>query len=102
MRPSSSSSLSKRALRWLLPAWCLCFAVLLGRPGAFWVADAGQYRLLALGQHGAVAAPFSARILGPAIAGWLGRATGRGVDTGFLLLGIFCLITMVTLMAVLL
>lgn len=76
--------------------------MLLGRPGAFWVADAGQYRLLALGQHGAVPAPFSARILGPAIAGWLGRATGRGVDTGFLLLGIFCLITLVTLMAALL
>jgi hypothetical protein len=77
----------------------LCFALLLGLPGAAYVPDAGQYRLLALGQHGAVPAPFSARILGPTIAGWLGRVTGRGVDTGFLLLGIVCLIALLGLMA---
>jgi hypothetical protein len=91
--------LSNRAFSWLLPAWCLCFAVLLGLPGAAYVPDAGQYRLLALGQHGAVPAPFSARILGPAMAGWLGRVTGRGVDTGFFLLGIVCLIALLGLMA---
>jgi hypothetical protein len=91
--------LSKRVLSWLLPAWCLCFAVLLGLPDAAYVPDAGQYRLLALGQHGAVPAPFSARILGPAMAGWLGRVTGRGVDTGFLLLGIACLIALLGLVA---
>jgi hypothetical protein len=99
MCPSSSNSLSNRVLSWLLPAWCLCFALLLGLPGAAYVPDAGQYRLLALGQHGAVPAPFSARILGPAMAGWLGRATGRGVDTGFLVLGIVCLIALLGLMA---
>jgi hypothetical protein len=91
--------LSKRVLSWLLPAWCLCFALLLGLPYAAYVPDAGQYRLLALGQHGAVPAPFSARILGPAMAGLLGRMTGSGVDTGFLLLGIACLIALLTLMA---
>jgi hypothetical protein len=91
--------LSKRVLSWLLPAWCLCFALLLGVPYAVYVPDAGQYRLLALGQHSAVPAPFSARILGPAMAGWLGRVTGRGVDTGFLLLGIVCLIALLGLMA---
>ena len=91
--------MSNRVLSWLLPAWCLCFALLLGLPGAAHVPDAGQYRLLALGQHGAVPAPFSARILGPAMAGWLGRATGRGVDTGFLVLGIVCLIALLGLMA---
>jgi hypothetical protein len=91
--------LSKRVLSWLLPAWCLCFALLLGLPDAVYVPDAGQYRLLALGQHGAVPEPFSARILGPAIAGWLGRVTDRGVDTGFLLLGIVCLIALLGLMA---
>jgi hypothetical protein len=91
--------LSNRILSWLLPAWCLCFALLLGLPGAAYVPDAAQYRLLALGQHGAVPAPFSARILGPAMAGWLGRVTGRGVDTGFLLLGIVCLIALLSLIA---
>ena len=91
--------MSNRVLSWLLPAWCLCFALLLGLPYAAYVPDAGQYRLLALGQHGAVPAPFSARILGPAMAGWLGRVTGLGVDTGFLLLGIVCLIALLGLMA---
>ncbi len=91
--------MSKRVLFWFLPAWCLCFALLLGLPYAAYVPDAGQYRLLALGQHGAVPAPFSARILGPAMAGWLGRVTGLGVDTGFLLLGIVCLMALLGLMA---
>ena len=59
----------------------------------------GQYRLLALGQRSAVPAPFSARILGPAMAGWLGRVTGLGVDTGFLLLGIVCLVALIALVA---
>jgi len=99
MWPSSSNSLSKRVLSWLLPAWCFCFALLLGLPYAVYVPDAGQYRLLALGQHSAVPAPFSARILGPSMAGWLGRMTGGGVDTGFLLLGIACLTALLALMA---
>jgi hypothetical protein len=83
----------------LFPAGCLCFAILLGLPGAIYAPDAGQYRLLALGQRGAVPAPFSARILGPAMAGWLGRVTGLGVDTGFLLLGIVCLVALLALIA---
>ena len=33
------------------------------------------------------------------MAGWLGRVTGRGVDTGFLLLGIVCLIALLSLIA---
>src|ERR1700722_18975013 len=83
----------------LLPAGCLCFAILLGLPGAFYAPDAGYYRLLALGQRAAVPAPFSARILGPDIAGFLGRLTGAGVDTGFLLLGVVCLAALLTLIA---
>jgi hypothetical protein len=83
----------------LLPAVCLCFAVVLGLPGAAYVPDAGYYRLLALGQRAAVPAPFSARILGPAIAGWLGHFTGLGVDNGFLWLGIVCLIALLALIA---
>jgi hypothetical protein len=83
----------------LFPAGCLCFAILLGLPGAIYAPDAGQYRLLALGQRDAVPAPFSARILGPATAGWLGRVTGLGVDTGFLLLGIVCLVALIALIA---
>jgi hypothetical protein len=83
----------------LFPAGCLCFAILLGLPGAIYAPDAGQYRLLALGQRGAVPPPFSARILGPATAGWLGRVTGLGVDTGFLLLGIACLAALLALVA---
>jgi hypothetical protein len=98
-RPSSSNSLFDRRLSLLLPAVCLCFSILLGLPGAAYAPDAGQYRLLAMGQQGAVPAPFSARILGPAMAGWLGRITGRGVDTGFLLLGIICLIALLALVA---
>jgi hypothetical protein len=83
----------------LFPAVCLCFAILLGLPGAVYAPDAGQYRLLALGQRDAVPPPFSARILGPVAAGWLGRVTGRGVDSGFLLLGILCLAALVALVA---
>jgi hypothetical protein len=83
----------------LLPPVSFCFALVLGLPWAAYVPDAGYYRLLALGQRGAVPAPFSARILGPAIAGWLGRSTGHGVDTGFLLLGIVCLVALVALIA---
>jgi hypothetical protein len=86
-----------RALSLLFPVGCLCFAILLGLPGAIGAPDAGYYRLLALGQRAAVPAPFSARILGPAVAGWLGR--GLGVDTGFLVLGIACLAMMLALMA---
>src|SRR5277367_6616203 len=83
----------------LFPACCLCFAILLGLPGAVYAPDAGQYRLLALGQRGTVPEPFSARILGPAIAGWLGRVTGLGVDSGFLFLGIVCLVALLALVA---
>lgn len=86
-----------RILSLLLPVVCLCFAILLGLPGAAYAPDAAQYRLLALGQRGAVPAPFSARILGPALAGGLGRVTGLGVDTGFLLLGIVCLVALLAL-----
>ena len=91
-----------RILFWLLPAASLCFAIFLGVPGAIYAPDAGQYRLLALGQRRAVPAPFSARILGPAIAGWLGRSTGLGADKGFLLLGIVCLVALLALVAALL
>src|SRR5271156_5914880 len=83
----------------LLPAVCLCFAISLGLPGAIYAPDAGEYRLLALGQRGAVPPPFSARILGPAMAGWLGRVTGLGVDSGFLFLGIVCLVALIALVA---
>src|SRR5271170_6514083 len=83
----------------LFPAGCLCFAILLGLPGAAYVPDAGHYRLLALGQRAAVPAPFSARILGPAIAGWLGHFTGLGADTGFLWLGFVCLVAFLALIA---
>ena len=83
----------------LFPAGCLCLAILFGLPGAAYAPDAGQYRLLALGQRDAVAAPFSARILGPAVAGLLGRVTGLGVDTGFMLLGIACLVALLALIA---
>jgi hypothetical protein len=88
-----------RTLSLLLPAVSLCLALVLGLPGAARVPDAAYYRLLALGQRGAVPAPFSARILGPAIAGGLGRSTGLGVETGFLLLGIACLAALLALLA---
>jgi hypothetical protein len=91
--------LRNRALSWLLPVWCFCFALLLGLPYAAYVPDAGQYRLLALGHHSAVPAPFSARILGPAMASGLGWIAGHGVDSGFLLLGIISLIALLGLMA---
>src|ERR1700761_3393879 len=96
MRMCSSNSLFSRILRIGLPIVSLCLALLLGLRGAAWAPDAGQYRLLALGQHSAVPAPFSARILGPAIAGLLGRVTGLGVDTGFLILGVLSLMVMLT------
>jgi hypothetical protein len=83
----------------LFPVGCFCFAILLGLPGAVSAPDAGYYRLVALGQRGGVPAPFSGRILGPVIAGWLGRVTGLGADTGFLLLGIGGLIALLALIA---
>src|SRR5271154_7169457 len=86
-----------RILSLLFPAGCLCFAILLGLPGAAYAPDAGQYRLLALGQREAVPPHFSARILGPAVAGWLSRVTGLGVDTCFLLLGVACLAALLAL-----
>jgi hypothetical protein len=85
--------------RLLFPGVCLCFAIFLGLRGAVYAPDAGYYRLLALGQRSAVPAPFSARILGPAIAGWLGRSTGLGVDTGFLLLGVVCMVALLALLS---
>lgn len=94
-----ASLLPKRLLFLLFPAGCLFLAIQLGLQGATYAPDAANYRLLALGQSAAVPAPFSARILGPAVAGWLGRVTGRGVDDGFLLLGILCLIAMLALIA---
>jgi hypothetical protein len=88
-----------RILSLLLPAGSLCFAIFLGLPGAIYAPDSSHYRLLALGQRSGVPAPFSARILGPAIAGWLGRVSGLGVDSGFLLLGIVCLVALLALIA---
>jgi hypothetical protein len=80
-----------RILLWLFPLASFCFAYLLGDAGAIYSPDASYYRALAIGQHEAVPSPFSARVLGPAIAGRLGRLSGLGVDKGFLFLGIVCL-----------
>jgi hypothetical protein len=102
MWPCSSNSLSNRFLSWFLVAGCFCFAIWLGLPGAIYAPDSAQYRLLALGRHDAVPAPFSARLLGPAMAGWLGRSTGLGVDIGFMFLGIACLIALLVMMAAIL
>jgi hypothetical protein len=88
--------------QWLLAAVSLCLALLLGARGAFYSPDAGAYRLLALGQNGAVVRPFAGRILGPAAAGWLGRLTGIGVDRGFFFFGIVCLVALLILMVMLL
>jgi hypothetical protein len=86
-----------RLVLWLFPIASFCFAVLLGKAGAFYSPDASYYRALAIGQHDLVPSPFSARILGPTIAGWLGRFSGGGVDTGFLLLGIVSLAALLAL-----
>ncbi len=88
---SAPETAGAQPLTLLFPVGCLCFAILLGRPEVLYTPDSGWYRLLALGQRGAVPAPFSARLLGPFLAGWLGRFTGLGVDHGFLILGIVCL-----------
>jgi hypothetical protein len=80
-----------RILLWLFPIASFCFAYLVGAARAIYSPDASYYRALAIGQHEAVPSPFSARVLGPAIAGWLGRVSGLGVDKGFLVLGIVCL-----------
>ena len=88
--------------RLLIPVVCLCIAILLGFRGAVYAPDAGDYRLLALGQRAAVPAPFSSRILGPAMAAWLGRWTGAGVDTGFFIAGVVCLMALITLLSALL
>ena len=88
-----------RFLYLLLPAVCLCFSILLGWQWAIYAPDAADYRMLALGQRNLVPAPFSARILGPATAGWLGQITGMGVDRGFLILGVLCLVALIALLA---
>jgi hypothetical protein len=88
-----------RVLSLLFPAG---FALLIGLPGAAGAPDASWYRLLALGQRSAVPSPFSGRLLGPAIAGWFGRVSGLGVDSGFLAMGIVCLVALIALVAALL
>jgi hypothetical protein len=87
---------------WLFPAIGFVLALLLGPRGAVFAPDASYYRLLALGEHSAVPNPFAVRVLGPAIAGWLGRVTGIGSDRGFLVLGIVCLIALLACVASLL
>ncbi len=96
---AASSHSPGRILCLVFPAACLCFAILLGLPGALYAPDSAQYRLLALGQHVLVPPPFSARILGPFLAAWLGVVSGRGVDTGFLILGVLCLVALISLIA---
>jgi hypothetical protein len=88
----------KLGFKWLFPALSFFLALLLGAQWAFYSPDAASYRLLALGQNGAVARPFADRILGAASAGWLGRVTGLGVDRGFFLFGIVCLLALLMLM----
>ena len=90
---------NSRGLRWLLPAASFALALLLGAQGAFYSPDAGNYRLLALGRNAAVVRPFAGRILGAAAAGWLGRVAGLGVDRGFFLFGIACLLALLILTA---
>lgn len=87
---------------WLFPSISCFLAVLLGRPWAIYAPDAGLYRLLAAGHRAAVPAPFSARILTPVFAQWLGSITGLGIDNGFLVLGILALLAMLVSMAYLL
>ncbi len=96
---AGSSHSPGRILFLVFPAACLCFAILLGLPGAFYAPDSAHYRLLALGQRALVPPPFSARILGPFVAAWLGHVSGRGVDTGFLILGVLCLVALIALIA---
>ena len=76
---------------WLLPAFSFCIPLVLGPGSAILAPDATVYRSLATGLRAAVPAPFSARILGPAAAQWLGKLTGLGVDKGFLILGVLSL-----------
>ncbi len=82
---------SKPVLLWFFPAVSLFLALWLGPGSAILAPDAMVYRLLAIGPRASVPAPFSARILGPAAAKWLGQVTGAGVDKGFMILGILSL-----------
>ena len=76
----------------LFPAAGFCMALLFGRTWAILSPDAGYYRMLAAGQRAMVPPPFSARILGPALAHLIGDFAGIGVDNGFLLLGVVSLL----------
>lgn len=87
---------------WLIPLAGFSLALLVGIRGASGVADGEYYRMLAAGEHRAVPTPFSVRVLGPAIAGWLGRVTGIGADHGFLVLSILSLATLLACLALLL
>ncbi len=93
---------SKPVLLWLFPAASLFLALLLGPGSAILVPDAMVYRRLATGPRASVPAPFSARILGPAAAKWLGQVTGSGVDKGFMILGILSLVAILASMTYLL
>ncbi len=93
---------SRPVFLWVFPAAAFIVAMLLGRRSAILSPDAAVYRMLAVGPRAAVPAPFSARILGPAAAQWLGRVTGLGVDNGFLLLGILSLVALLIAIAYLL
>ncbi|HEX3942204.1 MAG TPA: hypothetical protein VHX11_12030 [Acidobacteriaceae bacterium] len=76
---------------WQLPAVSFLLAALLGISGTIYVADGSYYRQLAVGERSHVPNPFAVRVLGPAIAGWLGRITGQGPEIGFLILGLVSL-----------
>ena len=93
---------SKAVLLWLFPAVSLFLALLLGPGSAILAPDAMVYRRLAIGPRALVPAPFSARILGPAAAKWLGQVTGSGLDKGFMILGIVSLVAILASMMYLL
>lgn len=100
--PGEDGRAAQGIFYWLFPTIGFILALLLGPRGAIFAPDASYYRLLALGEHSAVPNPFAVRVLGPAIAGWLGRVVGIGSDRGFLVLGIVCLVALLACLASLL
>ena len=84
------------------PAACLTFAILLGLSGAIYAPDAGQYRLLALGQRSAVPPPFSASHPGAGCCRLAGTRYRSRCGYRIMVLGVVCLVALVALIAAIL
>jgi hypothetical protein len=86
--------------RWMVPL--LTTIVALAAIGFYWLQrsnpydpDSPYYTLMAEGRIAEVSRPFTARILQPAVVGFLSRTSGLSIDASFFVTNLACLIALV-------